>query len=291
MTTKILSTEFNALIEHIEDVSILNMFDTINVSNEKKKVLNIQKLAKTLLTGILKLSDYKINIDPKDDNIIKGFMSSIVIAIEKFCNFLDYDNDGIIELVRHNENGTIIEGEDIELMVKDGKAIINSFKDQGDPVKTTVVILTQLVAYFMNDRVTLSRKKFIEFEEECTKAYICFKQVKSIKYLQFFSNNSDNMIKFVINMCIIIIPIIDLVNKRNAISKLDSIQNLTITKDDVKKATFDMYGSEIEFILTPIDNLVYTIVRNIEGSKKCKAFFNSIKNKCCCCTDATTYPN
>ena len=282
---KKLSIDYDTVLECLKDITLNNMTDSINIDNtsdakdNKKRAINVQKFARYVIKSI-----FDSSIDSKDAEAYKQFVDSASMAIENFYDFLDYDDDGVVELVAHDENGKLIQGEDIELMINDASSFIYTFSANESLGKSIIVIMTQLTAFYTNVHITQSRQEFTDFKDECIKSYDALKKLNHINYTHLFTKNASSMIKFIINVCIAILPVADLVNRNIGISDIKS--NIVITKYDIKTASDTMYGRDIEFILVCVDNLVNAITAGVAGSNKVKAFFT--KCSTCCVTSTNT---
>ncbi len=291
---KKLSENYNMIIEHIKDMHLIDMTNVIidKETEQAKRTINIQKLARFIISNI-----FGSLVDIKDLDIYTKFINSACNAVEKFYDFLDYNNDGVVELVRCDEKGKITEGEDIELMINDVKSVLYSYNITESFSKNVIVVLAQLTAYIKNENVIKSRQEFKDFNAECVNAYDAYKQLNMNGYKKKLVNNAGNMTMFIMNACIVLLPIVDMAKKRIAIydtyltkettmTKSHATRNLIITKDDIKKASDNMYGCNIEYILATVDNLVNTISASITKSDKVISLFKKFKLKCCCCVDS-----
>lgn len=290
---KKLSENYNVIIEYMKDMHLIDMTNVIidKETEQAKRIINIQKLARFIISNV-----FGSLVDIKDIDVYTKFINSASNAVEKFYDFLDYDNDGVVELVRCDEKGKITDGEDIELMINDVKSVLYSYNITESFSKNVIVVLAQLTAYISNENVIKSRQEFKEFKEECVNAYDAYKQLNMVDYKKLV-NNAGNMITFIMNACIILLPIVDMAIKRITISDTYLTKettttnkyvtrNLIITKDDIKKASDNMYGCNIEYILAIVDNLVTTISASIAKSDKVISLFKQFKLKCCCCVDS-----
>lgn len=275
------SEKLGDVLTHLTDITINNVLDEKTTDEHtKKKILNVRSLVKSLASSILGLTS--INLESINNDYVNAFLDDISDAVEKFCDFLDYDGDGVVELVKRDEKGDIVEGDDIALMVKDAKDIGSFFKTQGNMATNILAIISSITLYFNNNNFTQTRDDFIAFKAACEKAHQSYERIPHINRGKLFADNVDNIIKFVITLCIISVPIVDLVNKQIAMLGNDNA-DVIITREIMSKAVHEAYGLDLEFIMKSVDALVDVFARSIKVSNAGKKFLDYIKSCCRCC--------
>jgi hypothetical protein len=278
---------FNNMIEKIGDMTVNNIW---NVSPDgKNKILNLKLLTQTLASNILNLSRLEIKMGSDDESKIITFLNNLSIATENFCSFLDYDGDGIVELITRNDKNEIIIGDDIRAMVEDGNQITSAFKRGGDVPTIIIETIGSMAIYFTNTNVSNTRADFISFKIACDNAHASMMQLKTLDYDSFFKENIDEFMRFVIIMCILIIPVIELANNRIAVinnpMNNDKLTELAIiTKEDIKNIVKHTYGLNIEFILISVDTLVNTFTKIVQTHASGKGFTSFVRKTFCCVT-------
>jgi hypothetical protein len=278
---------FSSMLDRIGDITVSNVIDVVNDEKGTRKVLNVRSLVKSLVTDILALTDVSdIKTDPDDVAKVKGFLNNIASAVEKFCDFLDYDGDGKVELVQRNEKGEIVVGEDIELMEKDVDTVKSAFKNRGDVATTLLAIVSTLFMYFTGARFTSTKDDFLNFKTACENAYASYNLIKSIDHSKFLKENSKDMMRFIVMMCVLVVPIIDLVShKITEINKDSDTTNGVVSQADIHKIVKETYGLNLEFILKAVNNLVDIFLKGLHT--KGKQFLAFLKKKCCCGASST----
>lgn len=312
-----IATNFVAILEKIGDVTVANVWDEINTVKGKKKMLNLKLLIKSLVISIFTFGNNinnGANIKLDQNNIsdqndideyvtINVFINDIATAVENFCDFLDYDDDGIVELVEKNAKGEVVIGQDIKLMITEGKNAISSIKFQGNIQTIMFTIISSLVIYLTSEHITQSRKDFDRFYAACQSAHATLKLVKNVNLKKILTNNSNDLLKFVVILCIIIIPIINIVTTKiaqinndvnNSSANIDSnSSNTIITQDEIKRSVLETYGLNLEFILASIEGLVTVSLKVVETTTTGKKCLNFLKHNFCCCfcsNDQQTLP-
>jgi hypothetical protein len=303
-------TKLDSVIDRVDNIVLSNVFDKHKSDSVGKYVLNIKTLTKTLMSSILQINNVPLNSDipnvststststsitttitpvipapiptvPTELIKITNFLEDIANAVNIFCDFLDYDRDGIVELVGRDQEGKIIEGQDIDALLKDLPDIKSAFKNQKDVCAAIIAVISSIAMYFTSENFSHTKNEFILFKSACETAYTSCSQIKSINYQKFFKDNSTDVMNFVILLCIIVVPVVELVNKKVASIQNDSLDDkLVITSDEIKRAITDMYGVNLDFVLNIVHRLSDIFIRAI---KPIKTGFFSKFSKCCCC--------
>lgn len=305
MTNNTLNNMSNIILNKLTDVKIIDVVKPID-NNSDIKILNLNYVVGITITNILDISttntNTNININTNNDNdkTIEIFINNMSIAVERFCKFLDYDGDGVIEIVKRNEKGEIIKGEDIEKIENDVNKFVSGFTNNNvntnvnktvnktaiiypDPQKAVIAALSSLAMYYTNDNISSSREDFAAFRDACLNSYASIINLKNVNYKNIIHNNAEDLMKFIITLCVILIPIIDALN--NKIKTEKNITDIILTKEDMNKIVFNMYGLDIDFILISIDNLVKIFLDIYKASSKTKTYTKTYAKKynlfCC----------
>jgi hypothetical protein len=278
--------DLNTKIDKVDNGTKIDPETTeVLINPVKKYVLNTKVLIKTLIQSVTELGDVtSLKIDPKDAGKISSFLDSTAHAVDTFCDFLDYDRDGVVELIAKDQEGKISEGQDVEALLNDVSPITSAFRNKGDLSITTIGVLSSLAIYFTSDSFSHSKDDFIVFKSACEDAYRAYAQILSIDHKKFFEENSSDMMKFIINLCVVIVPIFDLLGKKIAALNSGAIQSdMVITSEDIKKAFTEMYGTNVEFILNLVDRLTNIFLKTLTATSTGKKILNLFKCRCCTC--------
>ena len=115
----------------ITQIGNITLNDKTCVISNDKRVINIETIIKTIARSILKIaSPIKGNgeINKIDADNIEKFLQSVADSVKNMCLILDYDGDGIVELIKKDSKNNIVAGEDIEKLLKDTDDIKTLFK-------------------------------------------------------------------------------------------------------------------------------------------------------------------
>ena len=276
----------------LNNLSIINAGDImVNINGEnvgiKKYRLSANNLLRTVICNLLQLVSDPLKNDTatytSDDKIsLNNFINSISDSVIAFCKFLDYDGDGVVELVRRDSHGEMTYGDDIDLLLKDVSIIANSTKNTNN---ATVVfsVLSAIMVFFQNEHILDSKNDFIDFKNRCVATYDTFKLVKNINHIKIFEEKADDIMSFVMILCIVILPLMELANQKIekinndiANNNLPNEVTFTLTREEMSLAVTNMYGINLDYILLIINNLVALFIKGIKAS----GFFKKI---CCCC--------
>lgn len=264
-----------------------------NIINATGKGTDAGLLVKSLAGTILGLSDSSIKrnnvIETNDSKNVNIFLNNVARAVAAFCAFLDYDADGEVQLVKRDASGKVIIGDDIAAMEKDFDAISSSFKNQGDVGATILAILSSIAIYFSGTHFTTEKEDFVSFKSACEDVYTSYVPIKSMDHAQFFKENVADIMTFIIALCIISIPTIELVNQKIAAINTAKVEgtmidpiDITVTNSMVSQAVKTMYGLNMEFILAAITNVVDVFVKTMIVTGTGSKLANFLKRKCCC---------
>jgi hypothetical protein len=252
----------NAVISNISDITLKNIL------GETGSGADISILVKSITSSLLGVSVIEPTISSTDSENIKVFLNAIASAATAFMDFLDYDGDGSVNLVKRDADNNIIMGDDIIAIEKDFNNIKSSFKNHGDIGTTLLAILTSLTIYFTNKNNIAEEKKFTKFYSACKEICNVYGPIKSLNTKQLFKDNAQDIVTFVIMLCIIIIPTIELANQKIAAIKTSTAEGKPIDPADIKitnvminQAVIVMYGSNLTYILSSVNSVVGVFVR------------------------------
>lgn len=278
--------KFNSVVGKIGDIPVKNIW---NVSPDgTNKILNIGLLTQSLVSSILALSRIDIQIGSDDLTKISKFLNTISIATDNFCKFLDYDGNGVIELVDRNDKGEIVLGNDITAMLNDGNQIVSAFKTKGNTQTVIIAVISSMAIYFTNKNVTSTRHDFVNFKLSCDNAYTAMLALKTLNIDAFFKDNIDDFMRFIIVTCILIVPVIELATIRiaainNPANKDKLIDLAVITKDDITNSINDEYGVNIDLVLGSVETLVNSFTEVINTKVAVVGGFTALMRKVFCC--------
>ena len=120
--------------------------------------------------------------------------------------------------------------------------------------------------------------------------YTSYGPIKSVDHTQYFKENAADIMSFIITLCVISIPVIELANQKiaaiNAMKNDGSVvdpSTVQITNQMISQAVRTMYGLNLEFILATIEGVVGVFVKTLVASGAGAKIATWIKSKCCCC--------
>jgi hypothetical protein len=291
----------NSMVTKIGDVILNNVWDEINDGAKTKKTLNMQLLVRSMVCSIAGLAGDPMGNNvtgytPEQKNKINSFLTNISSAITSFHDLLDYDNDGVVELVERDADGKVIIGDDIQLMIDDMKKIGESSKGKDGVHNNIMAVISSMYIYFTGENYNESLEDFNTFKIKCEETYNSFNDIKDIDHSKIFSEKKDDIMSFIITLCIISVTVVNIT--ANKIAQINAIEedsesvtdpaNFIITNEYINASIVNVYGFNLDFILKAVDNLVIVFVKNIElknTGQKIKNFFR--KCACCCCKSST----
>ena len=253
---------FNIVISRVGDITLSNI---INASGKNADAeLLVVQMAQTILGLTINTTNVTVKgLTDIDKQNITLFLNSVATAITSFLSFLDYDGNGQVELVSKDTNGNIVVGSDIITMEKDFEAIGSAFKNQGSVGATVLAILSSLTMYFTSQHFTTEEEKFLAFKTACQNVYTQYLPIKSIDHVHFFQDNIKDIMTFIITLCVISIPTIELANQQiasiNALKTADKpvdLSTIQITNKMISDGITKMYGTNLSFIMTAIGQVV-----------------------------------
>jgi len=274
------ATKFNDVLGRVGDIMLSNICTSTESETIKKYVLDVKLLAKVMTTSIMQLGNISSpTISSADASKMANFLDSISVAVDNFCDFLDYNRDGSIEIIK-NQDGKISEGNDVTALLGDVRNITTAFKTQGNIGVTIIAVISKLTMFFTSNNFIHSKDEFNAFKTACETAYQAYSQIKSIDHKKIYEENASDMMQFVITMCVIAVPVIELLHQR--ILLLNS-GDAIVTTDDIKKAVGDMYGTNLDFVLSIVNKLTGILLNFVVSSSTCKKIVMSFRSHCCSC--------
>lgn len=262
------TTQFTDIVKRIDNIQLSEVFGN--------NAVNIKSLATSVSKSVLSLSTNGIKISENDKNNIMTFLNNISSSVSTFCDFLDYNNNGKVELIRRNSDGKIGYGADISAVIEDGKDIINPiFKGDKNVPVIIMSTMTNILSLLTNENIINAKNDYNAFKKSCEKTFASFSLIKNVDRAKLFSENADDIIRFIIVLCVVIAPLIELIEQKH--KKGESV----ISAKDISSFVTEYYGSNIDDLLKMIENIVGAFVKIVGASsagKKISKFF-----KCLCC--------
>src|SRR5690606_15804 len=121
---------------------------------------NLKKLVGSVTKNILTLSNTEYKLNDLDEKNIEEVTDNLSKTLVNFYNFLDYDNDGKVELVE-NKNGSISLGDDLKKLQKDTVGIIEPFLNkENNKDKLFIITFVNLLTLLQNENISKSSDKF-----------------------------------------------------------------------------------------------------------------------------------
>ena len=297
----------NNIIGRIQPITLHDVIRHLSIDNSSTKV-DIGLLVSSMIRGVLFTQPIspkpkalkilgKVNIindsstDSKniehDSKNIDIFLSNVVIAVIAFFDILDYNDDGVVQLIVNDDNGHIIIGADIIAMRTDIDNVKSIFKNH-NKIGTTVASIMNL---YHSNHITAETDKFIAFKTACGNAYTSFASINANANANslIFQEMSKDIMTFIIAFCIISIPVIELANKQitnnkfaKATGQIIAPTELIINNMQISHAVTTMYGTHLEVIVKLITGVGEVFVKMFSVSKNTSSFVNYIKTKFCC---------
>jgi hypothetical protein len=282
---------YNDIISKLNSISLPSVWKNGTIQNETQKVLDISILIKSLICSILGFSSDSTLIntntyDQDEISAINNFVVSTALAVEDFCDLLGYIQPTAIisQLTTDATNSTVV------TIINDISSVVSFFGIVEQPIATLVTrvfaTIASIVMYFSSPNFTRTIADYKDFKQNCYNAYESFEQIKNIKHTAIQDENIKSIIGFIITLCVIAIPIVNLVaSKIYTVNSLINSGNLSIdqssliiTQDTLNQAVTKMYGENIDFILNGVDDMVNLFVSEI----------SKIESACASCTGCTS---
>jgi hypothetical protein len=242
--------KYNMILSHLHDI-VLN--DIINKNGDECSI-NIN----LLIESIVNLEMFE-NLTQNDT--VNNLRRRLSQTAKLFLEFLDFNNDGKVEIIVKNDDNEYEFGNDVPAFINMKDRDVKQLDSQ------IMYVLTNLITYFNNNKYNEINQKFHKFYESCKTTNDFFK----LNYKTIIANEFDEIISLVITLCIISVPIIDLMQQRVVVFKNhfndNSDMNVVVTRDDMKNAVVNTYGENIQCIMLLINNIVDQVINfnNVSG--------------------------
>lgn len=275
MTT---STKFSDIVNRIDTVSLKDVVGA--------DAVNIEKLVTSMVKSVLALSFDNVKISDNDKNNINVFLNNIADSVTKFCNFLDYNNNGKVELIRKDSKGNITYGADISAVITDGESVINPIINGNKNIPVAIIsTMTNVLKLLTNDNIVTAKNEYLLFKTSCETTYASFSLIKNVNHAKLFNENSDDIMRFIISLCVIIVPLVELVTEKHANGES------SISSQDINVYVTKYYGSNISELLTVLESIVSAFVKIVSASSVGKRIKNFFKNLCCTSSSSVNAAN
>lgn len=219
-TKKSATKDLEALITDLGEITLDKVYDLTDKKNARIRQLNIPNLTDTLIKSVLQLNGKdpagnNIDYDVGEKSRIREFVSHFRQTAGHFMDFLDYDNDNQVNLVTlEKTKGKVEVGKDLESFLDDMKDIGSPFKSDSTGTDKVVATLTNVFVYLTSDEFTETKEDVIAFNKSVKKTYTALKALKNIQHKKVLVSRVDDMVSFVIMFCVLLVPIIKLVNAK-----------------------------------------------------------------------------
>ena len=323
MPTK-LKYDLVSKVESIDLKDIMDEYKENNVVKRTLNIRKlIENLVVTILefssdnnpSGDVKLNEYSA----EDKDKIDSFKESCSNTCDIFWDILNYNDNYLddaktcpnIEIIEKTSDGKIIIGADLKAVLEDVQLAIDTAVTEGNQLQDVITdvkddtnigtvinvsthifnLLTKVSLYFdviVNPDVeTHYGETIADFENffaSCKNVYDRFSVVKNINHSKLMTGKEEEIIDFIMYLCIISLPIIELcVDKlKNSNDK----SSLVVTKQELNNKIELYYGKGgLTFVLAAVDKFVETFTKKYNIGKKVKSVGNWFAEKCCCCCD------
>jgi hypothetical protein len=312
--TKNAIRDVDDLIADLGDLALESIYDLTDKKNEKIRTLNIPNLVKNLVGVTLHLN----GTDPSGNNVqytaderrlISDFLDNFNNTVEYFMDFLDYDGDNQVKLVEFEKTkGKVEIGDDLNAFLDDMKDIGSSFKTDAKPEDKVFSALSKIFLYMLSDEYAESKEDIINFSTSVKVTFESLKALKDINHKRVFDSKVDDMISFIMMFCVLLIPIIDLVDRKlgdlnkadvQAKSQVEAADDadsaagvdgaeseegdedeveIVLPNNEVADAIKNYYGAHLDTVLGLVNQLTKKMIKAVQSSK-----WKKFKQKVCCC--------
>lgn len=296
--------DVDILISNMGDLALDGIYDLTDRENQKIRTLNIPKLVENLIKATLHLntidtSSNNVRYTASEQILIDTFLANFNKTIEYFMDFLDYDGDNQIKLIEFEKSKEKIEiGADLNAFIDDMKDIISSFKTNASSADKIFSVLSNVLLYTLSDEYTEAKDDIINFNESVKITFGSLKKLKNIDHKKIFDSKVDDMISFIMMFCVLMIPIIDLINKKlGDLNKADikshtkedtsninesvipsKDEEIILPNNEVADAIKNYYGDHLNTVLGLVNQLTKKMIKVVESKK-----WKKLKTKLCCC--------
>lgn len=224
--TKHPTQDVESLIEDLGEITLDKVYDLTDKKNVQIRKLNLPNLVSVLVKSVLSLNGK----DPAGNNVrytadekvkIKNFVTNFRNTVDYFMDFLDYDNDNQVSLVKFEKTKDKVEvGGDLQAFINDVKDVGAPFKSDSSGTDKVISTLTNVFIYLTSDAFSETKDDVINFNKSIKQSYASLKELKSINHKKVFASRVDDMVSFVIMFCVLLVPVIKLIDSK--LSKLNS---------------------------------------------------------------------
>lgn len=312
--TKNAIRDVDDLIADLGDLTLNGIYDLTDKKNTKIRTLNVPNLVQNLVKVTLQLnekdpSENNVGYTAEEKRLIDDFVTDFNDTIEYFMDFLDYDGDNQVKLVEFERNKGKIEnieiGKDLDAFLEDMKDIGSSFKTDAKPADKVFSALSKIFLYLLSDEYAESKEDIINFNDSVKVTFESLKSLKDIDHKRVFDSKVDDMISFIIMFCVLLIPIIDLVNSKlgelnkaevkpqeneddpdagagvggvSESTESDDEDEIALPNNEVADAIKAYYGDHLDTVLGLVNQLTKKMIKAVKSSK-----WKKFKQKFCCC--------
>jgi hypothetical protein len=271
------SEKVDQILSKITEVSLRQICD-------ENKRLNITKFVRSLALSVMRyhrdpLNDSTSRLTGEQKNALNDFLSNIALCVGVFMDFLDYDDDGVVELVKR-ENGKHVIGDDIQLIVDDMKKIGKPFKNTGETHNALFEALSNLYVYLTSDSFTETKDDVEAFKDAVIATHNSLKLVKNTKIdlKGIVLDKVDDIVFFIIMICMVTVASVESVS-RKLVKIADSEKNkndlkpedLIFSDQEIRDAVKDKFSVKFDIILDIIQRIIKVFSESIN--------YNSIRKK------------
>ena len=285
--------DLDDLITDMGELTLEGIYDLTDRKNKKIRTLNVPNLVKGLVKATLHLtgkdpSGNNVKYTSAEKKVINDFVASFNTTVGHFMDFLDYDGDHQVKLVKlEKTNGKVQLGDDLNAFLEDMKDIGSAFKTDAKSSDKIFAVLSKIFLYLMSDEFAETKEDIINFSESVKTTYEYLKALKDIDHKRVFESRVDDMISFIIMFCVLMIPIIDLVSNKlgelntadaNGVSEeSEDADEIILPNDEVSNAIKIYYGEHLGTVLGLVNQLTKKMITMVESTK-----WDRFKAKCCC---------
>lgn len=289
-TTKNAAVNSRSFIKELGDLSMSSLYTATDKKNPNIRKLNIPGLVEILIKKTLQLdgdmdkSKNNVSFTKAEQKLIDSFVGNFKNTVSLFMDFLDYDHDHQINLIVLKKDGTIEAGKDIETFEKDMKEIGSAFKksetNSTNPniEQQVFATLSKIFVYLTSDRFKDTKEDVTKFTDSVKQTFTDLQNMKKVNYNKVFISRIDDMISFIIMFCVVLIPIIDLLNTK--IAEINEVANginpnehvdykdheSVITNSELNKAIKKAYGDNLEYVINMVSQLTTQLTKTFSSS-------------------------
>ena len=275
-------------IADLGDLTLEKVYDLTDKKDVTIRQLNLPNLVKQLVEAAFRLAEddpsrNNVSYTASEKRLVNTFLSDFNATIQHFMDFLDYDGDNQVKLVEFEKTkGTIDVGKDLEEFLADMKDIGSSIKTSASPQEKVFDVLSKIFLFLISEEFNESREDITNFVDSVKVSINSLKALKTINHKKVFDSKIDDMISFVIAFCVVLVPIVDLIEHKLAeLNRSDSNEeHIVLTNEDIQTAIRKTYGDRLEFVLAIMTQLSNQMIKLAKSEKLRR---NIQKFLCGCC--------